>query len=46
MQPGADGALYYGFGVAGDSAYCREGYKVQIIVYKLFSKSRITFLER
>eukprot|EP00090_Calanus_glacialis_P022131 TRINITY_DN3414_c1_g1_i2.p1 TRINITY_DN3414_c1_g1~~TRINITY_DN3414_c1_g1_i2.p1 ORF type:complete len:163 (-),score=56.35 TRINITY_DN3414_c1_g1_i2:80-529(-) len=25
--PGAAGALYYGFGVAGDSAYCREGYK-------------------
>merc|ERR1712198_475948 len=25
--PGASGALYYGFGVAGDSVYCREGFK-------------------
>jgi len=25
--PGAAGALYYGFGVSGDSVYCREGYK-------------------
>jgi len=24
---GASGALYYGFGVSGDSVYCREGYK-------------------
>lgn len=25
--PGAAGCLYYGFGFAGDSMYCREGYK-------------------
>jgi len=24
---GASGALYYGFGVSGESVYCREGYK-------------------
>merc|ERR1712098_441451 len=24
---GAAGCLYYGFGVIGDSVYCREGYK-------------------
>jgi len=25
--PGASGAFYYGFGIAGDSVYCREGFK-------------------
>jgi len=25
--PGASGMLYYGFGVSGDSVYCREGFK-------------------
>merc|ERR1711970_346210 len=25
--PGASGILYYGFGVSGDSVYCREGFK-------------------
>jgi len=25
--PGASGGLYYGFGIAGDSVYCREGFK-------------------
>jgi len=27
LDSGAAGCLYYGFGFAGDSMYCREGYK-------------------
>ena len=35
--PGAAGALYYGFGVSGDSVYCREGYKVISVLFKIIS---------
>ena len=29
---GAAGCLYYGFAVSGDSLYCREGYKVSVVM--------------
>ena len=39
--PGAAGALYYGFGVDGDSVYCREGFKVLFDNFPLFLKTNI-----
>ena len=32
-EAGAAGILFYGFAIAGNSVYCREGYKVRLLTH-------------